>query len=292
LAEAAEEVVADSAVAEAADLAASAADRPEAEAPAEAGRTKRIAVGETMSINSTQQHLLDDLLAQLKHALGDNLDSLVLYGSAAGNNANFSEKYSDLNVMCLVNRLDAKALRAVAPVIAWWEQQKQPAPMLFAIDELRRSADVFAIELLDIKQRHKVLFGADHFSEFEVPMDLHRVAVERELRTNLIKLRQKFMLIAGNDAKPLIQLMAESVSTFATLFRHSLIALGEQPPAHKRDAVTHLADKLHFERKPFDQIFDLREGKLRETEIDAESTFAGYLTAIERVVDEVDKRLG
>jgi hypothetical protein len=246
-----------------------------------------------MSINTTQQHLLDDLLAQLKHALGGNLDSLVLYGSAAAENSGaFSAKYSDLNVLCLVNRLDARALHAVAPTIAWWEQQKQPAPMLFTIDELRCSADVFAIELLDIKQRHKVLFGADHFTALEVPMDLHRVAVERELRTNLIKLRQKYMAIAGHDAKPVVQLMADSISTFATLFRHSLIALGEQPPMHKREVVTQLADKLHFERQPFDQLLDLREGNLREGDIDAATTFDGYLRAIERVVDEVDKRLG
>ena len=74
--------------------------------------------------------------------------------------------------------------------------------MLFTIEELRCSADVFAIELYDIKQRHKVLFGADHFTNLEVPMDLHRVAVERELRTNLIRLRQKYMAIADHDAKP------------------------------------------------------------------------------------------
>jgi hypothetical protein len=288
----AEEAAADSVVVEAADLAALAAGRPEAEEPAEAGKRNLI-----MSMNNEQQRLLDDLLAQLKHALGENLDSLVLYGSAAaaqnGINAGiYSEKYSDLNVLCLVNRLDAKALQRVAPTISWWEGHKQPAPMLFTIGELRRSADVFAIELLDIKQRHKVLFGTDHFPGLEVPMDLHRVAVERELRTNLIKLRQKYMAITGHDAKPIVQLMADSISTFATLFRHSLIALGEQPPAHKREALTRLAEKLHFERKPFDQIFELREGKLRDGDIDAEATFSAYLRAIDQVVDEVDKRLG
>ena len=244
-----------------------------------------------MSINKEQERLLQDLLAQLKHALGDNLDSLVLYGSGAAANGNFSQKYSDLNVLCLVDHLDARTLQRVAPAIKWWEDQKQPAPMLFTIEELRRSADVFAIELYDIKQRHKILFGGDHFSALEVPMDLHRVAVERELRINLIRLRQKYMAIAGHQSKPVVQLMADSVSSFATLFRHSLIALGEQPPQHKGEAVSRLADKLNFDRKPFDTILDLREGKLREADIDAAATFDGYLRAIERVVEEVDKRL-
>lgn len=245
-----------------------------------------------MSIKPTQKRLLDDLLVRLKYALGDNLDSLVLYGSAAANGA-FSTKYSDLNVLCLVNRLDARTLQAIAPTVTWWEQEEnEPAPMLFTIDELRRSADVFAIELLDIKQRHKVLFGSDHFPEFDVPMDLHRVAVERELRTNLIKLRQKYMASERHEAKAVVQLMVESFSSFATLFRHSLIALGDQPKAHRREIVEQLAEKLHFDPKPFNLLFDLREGNVHEDDIDATTAFDGYLRAIERVVDEVDKRLG
>ena len=244
-----------------------------------------------MSINTQQKHLLDDLLARLKHALADNLDSLVLYGSAAAKDDGFHADYSDLNVLCLVKRLDPATLQRIAPTVAWWDENKQPAPMLFTIDELRRSADVFAIELYDIKQRHKVLFGADHFPGLTVPMDLHRVAVERELRINLIRLRQKYMAISGHESKPVIQLMADSVSSFATLFRHSLIALGEEPPQHKREVVDRLADKLGFERKAFDSILDLREGKLREGDIDAAATFESYLRAIGRVVEEVDKRL-
>jgi hypothetical protein len=267
---------------------------PVAVAPAEAGRPgEKWLEKEHMSMNAQQQHLLDDLLARLKHALADNLDSLVLYGSAAAKDDGFHPEYSDLNVLCLVKRLDSVTLQRLAPVIAWWQDHKQPAAMIFTINELRCSADVFAIELYDIKQRHRVLFGSDHFTALEVPMDLHRVAVERELRTNLIRLRQKYMALANNhDSKPVIQLMADSVSSFATLFRHSLIALGDQAPQHKREVVDHLADKLDFERNAFDQILDLREGKLRESDIDAQSTFDSYLRAIERVVDEVDKRLG
>jgi hypothetical protein len=105
-------------------------------------------------------------------------------------------------------------------------------------------------------------------------------------------LRQKYMAIADHDGKPIVQLMADSVSSFATLFRHSLIALGEQPGQHKREVIAQLAEKLRFDRKPFDQILDLREGKVREANIDASTTFDGYLRAIERAVDEVDKRLG
>ena len=63
--------------------------------------------------------------------------------------------------------------------------------------------------------------------------------------------------------------MADSVSSFESCFGIRSIALGEQPPQHKREVIARLAEQLHFERKPFDQFLDLREGKLREADIDA-----------------------
>lgn len=243
-----------------------------------------------MSINTERQKLLDDLVAKLKakDVAEDNLDAVVLYGSAVS--GEFHEEFSDLNVLCLLERLDAPALQKLAPVVAWWQQQKHPALMLFTIEELRCSADVFAIELYDIKARHRLLYGKDYFPSLEVPMNLHRLQVERELRTSIIKLRQRF-LAAPDDAKAVIRLMTDSVSTFTTLFQHALIALGEQPPQQKREVVTRLAALLGFDSRPFEQIFDVRETKTQGSNLDANLTFNGYLNAVVRVVNEVDRRL-
>ena len=53
---------------------------------------------------------------------------------------------------------------------------------------------MFAIELLDIQHTHRTLFGEDIVSTVEVPMNLHRVEVEHELRTTLLRLRQHLLL--------------------------------------------------------------------------------------------------
>lgn len=243
-----------------------------------------------MSINADQQKLLDQLISKLKEQdAGDsNLDAVVLYGSAVA--GEFQPEFSDLNVLCLLQKLDAAALRKLAPVIAWWQEQKQPALMLFTIEELRRSADVFAIELYDIKKRHRVLFGKDYFAGLEVPMNLHRLQVERELRTSIIKLRQRY-LAAHDDAKAVVRLMADSVSTFITLFQHALIAMGKEPPSQKREVLSQIAALLGFDRKPFESILDLREKKIESNQLDATSIFNGYLNAVTIVVDEVDRRL-
>jgi len=54
-------------------------------------------------------------------------------------------------------------------------------------DELRDAANVFAIEILDIEARRRILYGADIVADIEVPMNLHRVQIEHDLRTMLLK---------------------------------------------------------------------------------------------------------
>jgi predicted nucleotidyltransferase len=231
---------------------------------------------------------LNELVRKLKEAAGANLKSVVLYGSAA--TGDFHPKHSDLNALCVLERVDATELERLNRPAVWWERKGHPAPLVFTLEELRRSADVFAIELLDIQAGRRVLFGEDVFAGLDVPMDLHRMQVERELRAGLIRLRQR-ALAAGRDRKRMLHLMTASVSTFTALFRHALVALGEQPPQQKRAAVERLAALLGFDAVAFHTVLDLREGKLKEKQVDAAATFRGYLEAVARVADEVDRRL-
>ena len=158
---------------------------------------------------------LSELVEKLKHAAGANLRSVVLYGSAAS--GEFHPKHSDLNVLCVLERLDAAELARLNPAAAWWERKGHPAPLVFTLEELRRSADVFAIELLDIEASRRVLFGEDVFTGLEVPMSLHHQQVERELHTNLIRLRQAY-LAAPRDTK------TQDYNTYIGLFPNSVFA--------------------------------------------------------------------
>jgi Nucleotidyltransferase domain len=235
---------------------------------------------------------MEKLLAQLKDKLlaaaGGNLKALVLFGSAV--RGEYHEKHSDLNVLCVLERAGVDDVEALHEAAAWWEQKKFPAPQLFTLDELRASADIFAIELLDMKTHHKMIYGEDFFEELSVPMQLHRLQVERELRTNWLKLRQAILLAPQKDPV-FMGLMDASVSTFVTLFRHALIVLGENAPAGRREVVTDIARLVGVRSEAFLTILDVREGKRQAREVKARETLRGYLEVIERVTDEVDRRL-
>jgi hypothetical protein len=235
---------------------------------------------------------LKELVRKLEAAAGTQLTSVVLYGSAAS--GEFHARHSDLNVLCVLENLDTLALASLSPVVTWWARKGHPAPLIFSLEELQRASDVFAIEFLDIKARHRILWGQDVFTALEVPTGLHRVEVERELRTDLLKLRQHYLTTLG-DNKTVLRLMTESLSSFASLFRHALIALGEgtaEEVSHrKREIIDRAAHLLGFDAGGFNTVLDIREGRLRPGQVDVPATFRSYLQAVEKVTNEVDDRL-
>lgn len=232
---------------------------------------------------------LNDLVGRLKDAMGHDLKAVVLYGSAV--TGEFFSKHSDLNVLCILERASSVELERLHPVARWWTRQGNPAPLVFTFDELQRSADVFAIELVDMKLHHRMLLGDDFFDQFEVPLRLHALQLERELRINWIRLREA-IATAPQKKKAHLALMASSVSAFCALFRHALWVLGNPMPGNKREAVDAIAALTGGNPSAFHAILDLREGKRKERQIDIEETLHAYLELVEVVTNEVDRRLG
>ncbi|MGA7090254.1 MAG: hypothetical protein WBE88_11515 [Candidatus Acidiferrales bacterium] len=230
---------------------------------------------------------LTELVSRLRAAAGENLTSVVLYGSAV--TGEYVSGRSNLNVLCLVRHAVAEQLEELHPAVEWWSRQRQPPPLVFTLDELHHSADVFAIELLDIKQQHRILFGEDFLAEFVVPLQLHRLQVERELRTDWLRFRQA-LLVAPYKNKIRVSLMLDSVSSFCSLFRHGLFALGQGMPANKRDSIIAVASVTGADPSAFQQILDLREGKRAIRDLDVEVVLHNYLVFVEVFADEIDRR--
>jgi predicted nucleotidyltransferase len=227
---------------------------------------------------------LQDLVNRLHATGGDNLVSVLLYGSAA--REDFHEQYSDINMLVVFRDLEAGSLSAITPVVRWWiHEEKFTPPLMMTEVELRESADVFAIELLDIQRTHKTLFGEDVVSAIQVPMNLHRVEVEHELRTTLLRLRQHWLLSSDNQDE-LRRVLAKSISSVTTLFRHALITVGKSPADGKTKLLEQAAEVFGFDVRPLQAILELRTNP--QHSVNVSETYGACVSAIGKVAHELD----
>jgi Nucleotidyltransferase domain len=232
--------------------------------------------------------IVDEFVKRVRDAGGANVESVILFGSAVA--GDFHEGLSNVNLLCVLRDSSFQALQALTAAAKWWDKQRQPPPLCMTRQEIGRSTDVFTIELLDMKQHHRVLFGADVLSALQIPMDLHRVQVEYELREKLLLLRQHVLVASDNDSR-LWDILLHSVPSFSTLFRHVLITLGDSSHVTRRHAVTALAQRLGFDDSSVLQVLDVREKKIDRKNINIKDLVARYLTTVEKVTTAVDLAL-
>ncbi len=228
---------------------------------------------------------LSDLVERLQKAHQDRLVSVILYGSAAA--GDHHEKFSDLNILCVLDRVTPAELAASESVMKWWRDRGNPSPLLMSEEEVRTSTDCFPIEFHDMQERRRVLAGRDVVAQLTIDRSFYRAQVEHELRAKLLRLRQKGAGLLS-DHNGLLRLLAESVSTFLILARHALLLHGVSVEWMKRDVARKL-ESIGVDGTPFLSLLDLREQTIGGLQLEPVPLFGEYLQQIEALVAFVDR---
>jgi hypothetical protein len=233
------------------------------------------------------QQQFTDFIDDLRSAHGDNLVSVILYGSAAA--GDFVQKRSDYNILIALRQIRPADLRKAHASVREWLRLGNPLPVYFTESELSNAADVFPIEFSQMSAAHRVLYGPDLVARMKLSDKNLRLQTEFELRSKLLQLRRQYIPASGS-IDSLKWLMAESLTSFATLFRAVLLLHGAEPPATKREVVAATAKELGINGVPFEKILHIREDNFTEPldEIGCNQLFSDYFTEIERVIDAVD----
>lgn len=224
----------------------------------------------------------------MRSALGINLQSVILYGSAAA--GDHLEKKSDYNVLLVLECAGATELRTMSGVASLWAENGNRPPLVFTAEELLNSADTFPIELADILQSRKVLFGIDPIAGIKIDEENLRLQLEHELKGKLLQLRERYLLTGSNEQR-VSELLTGSLSTFLVLFRAALRLWQKDVPAHKREALSQLAGHIGFDPQVFNDIGRLKEGQPMPAHATSESLFEKYLTTIEQIIGAVDRHI-
>ncbi|MBK7708457.1 MAG: nucleotidyltransferase domain-containing protein [Acidobacteria bacterium] len=227
-------------------------------------------------------------LDDLKSTHGGNLVSVVLYGSAAA--GDFVPRASDYNLLVALEKITPLELRNANACTREWARLGHPVPVYFTVDELKTAADVFPIEFHQMERARRVLYGTDVLADLKISDDFLRHQTEYELRSRLIQLRRSY-IPASQSVNGLVNLMAESLTSFAALFRALLLLKKIEPPTDKHSIIARTVLELELDGKPFEKIFNIRENNFEKnlTEVSANELFAEYMEQIERAIAAVDR---
>jgi len=232
------------------------------------------------------KEVLDTFVGGMRNTFGGNLVGIFLYGSAAS--GDFHDKFSDLNILCVLSDISVEILKRAEKTVTWFVKLGNPPPMFFTQEEVENSHDVFPIEFLDIQANHRLLFGQDIFNGLDIVRENHRLELEHELRTKFLGLRQSFITVS-RDTRAVRDLIFRSVSSFITLFRHTLILMGESVPVQKRDIIKLFCARSNLDESLFLRLLELREqgGQMSDSEV--EPAFQRYFEEIEKLIRLVNQ---
>jgi predicted nucleotidyltransferase len=225
--------------------------------------------------------LVEPFLRECDRLLGRGY-SAVLHGSVV--RGEYVEGWSDVNLLLVLESATPDVLGALTTPFAFWAKADQPPPLLLSRPEWRRAADVFPVEITDIRGAYTVLRGDDPLADVSVrPADL-RAALERDLRGRLLRLRQGFVALAA-DPGALAGLARSTAPSFVVLLRGVLVLAGAQVPPTRPDVATTAGLVTGFQAAHVVQILThLGDGEWSCTP----DCFAGYIAAVESAVRYVD----
>jgi hypothetical protein len=234
---------------------------------------------------TTVDQKIEQLAARLETALGANLVSLTLYGSAARNQQ--VDGRSDINLLLITRDATTEALRGAGPVLAEWIGGGETAPLIFSEDEWRSSADVFPIEIEDMRDAHRVIRGRDPLDGMVTDRVQLRDQLEREVRSKLLRLRAEY-ISGGTDPKALARLLENSLSTFLVMFRATLRLKGVKPPAGQAELIQATGKAVGLKTTPLEWALASRSGKAPSALQPFDPIAAQYVDVVEQLADVVN----
>ena len=238
-------------------------------------------------VKTVVQEALGGLIDDLRATHGDNLASVVLYGSAAA--GDHIELRSDYNLLIALHRITPEDLRLAQAPMREWQRIGHPLPVYFTVEELSDAGDVFPIEFHQMAKARIVLFGKDPFEFVQLSDANLRHQTEYELRSKVIQLRRLY-IPASVSIEKLCELMSDSLASFAALFRAVLLLHGKDAPVSKPECVRATVQLLKLDAEPFEKIFEFRANdSLPRSESEANAIFGSYMFQIEQVVEAVDE---
>ena len=168
-----------------------------------------------------------------------------------------------------------------------WIKTSREAPLLFEYDQWVRAADVFAIEIADMRDAHEILYGTDPLDACHPDDAAMRIQAERELRGKLLQL-QTGLLVAAEAPADVGQLLQQSLPSFTTYMRALLRLSGESVPRHTPETIGEAMRLIGGNGDAYQRVWEARTQKRPLKLAIDDPMVEAYFETAEKMADYVD----
>lgn len=228
---------------------------------------------------------LEDFLSQIISFYQTDLLSIMAFGSCV--TGDFCERSSDINLLVIYSDLNMVSLNKVAELAQKWLAKRDFAPRFLSRRNLVNSARYFPLDMLEMKDAHRVLYGADLLAEIPVSArDLHW-QLAHEIKAMRMRIKQQFWRTSGDEFR-MRRVLLERFTSLVHLTRAVLFLLKLAPPVDHRGimklAVTHLKINPAY----VDNLFQLKNMQLQASRENMLQFFTDTMETIRIVDTQVD----
>lgn len=160
---------------------------------------------------------LDLITTQAKQSFGDDLVSVILYGSAAEGRVRAS---SDVNMLIVLKRFEKDHVDRIRNSFRTAHAAVQLDIMFILESELDQASEAFAVKFADIISRHIVLDGDDPFAQRSIPREAAIRRLKQILLNLRLRLRERYALVSLREEQ-----LAGVVADFAGPLRACAAAI-------------------------------------------------------------------
>jgi hypothetical protein len=234
------------------------------------------------------QKLLQTYVKEVKSRFGEQLEGVLLYGSAV--RGEFLPGRSNLNILLLVSSYDSAVLKQYSALHRQWSKEQIVVPLFLTEEELHLSAAVFPLEFLEIQEQHRVLDGRDPFIGFHVKTDRLREAVVQGLMSHLLRLRQRYVE-GGGSVEATTILLPLSITSAVPLLRGVQRLLGRPVLSHSDAVIKDVAEQLPLDLQGLLDALLLKRGQISSGSYELPRLFDRYLQAVTLLTRAVERLL-
>jgi predicted nucleotidyltransferase len=188
---------------------------------------------------ATVARVLDGLLGAARAGLGDDLRSVVLFGSAAAGQLRAT---SDVNVIFVLARFEASRIDGLRDAFRAAHAAAKLQPMFLLEGEIEAAVESFAVKFADVLRRRRVIFGPDPFAQVTLSRALEISRLKQVLLNLALRLRERYVMSSLREEQA-ARIVADAAGPLRS-FAAALLELEGRPAPSPKEALVTIAQTL------------------------------------------------